>query len=127
MDMTQVLTAAIEAFATVLTAFVTVAAPLLFMKLQKKWGLEIDAHQRDQLVQAIDNGIAYGAQVVKDQAIPKAQAANAQVAAAKLYVQQTAPEALAHFELPPASALLEKKIISQMPIEAKPSTEGPSQ
>lgn len=126
MEFQTVVTDLIGVVVLLLTSLITAFVPILAMRLRQKWGLEIDEQQRKQLVSAINNGIAYGAQVVKDRAIPKDLAADAQVQAAKQYVQETAPAALAHFELPPASAKLEKKIISQMPLNTKPSTEGPS-
>jgi len=125
MEFQAIVTDLIGVAVLLLTSLITAFVPILAMRVRQKWGLEIDEQQRKQLVSAINNGIAYGAQVVKDKAIPKALAADAQVQAAKQYVQETAPAALKHFDLPPASVQLTKKIISQMPIDTKPSTEGP--
>lgn len=125
MDFQTIIYDIVGALLAIATALASYFIPILAKRLEQKWGLQVDAIQRDHLVAAIDNGLAYGAQVVKDRAIPKGpEAADAQLAAAKLYVQETAPDALAHFEVPPASAKLEKKIISQMATTSKPTTEG---
>lgn len=122
MDFSEVVNQLIGVVVLLLTTMITVIVPLLALYLKKKWGLEVDEKQREQLVSAINNGIKYGAQVAKQQHVPQTKAVDIQVSATKDYLNANAPAALEHFHLTTESDSLEKKIVSQLPTEAAPPT-----
>lgn len=114
-EMSNLINQAIGVVTLALTTLITALVPIAALYLKKKWGLDIDEKQRAQLVSAINNGIAYGAEIAKARQITNPAAVESvQVNAAREYVQQMAPAALKHFKLDAEPDKLEKKIVSQL-------------
>jgi hypothetical protein len=95
--------------------FTTVGVPLLFLRLRKKWGVDIDVGEQNKVQSALTNIaaqlIARGAVQVSENGRITVQ--NADLARAANTVIGRVPDAMAHFNLTPEQ--VQQRIIEKLP------------
>jgi len=99
-DLSPLLVTVVGTVGTAITAIVGILARALVRSIERRTGLEVDAHTRDYLEKALDRAISYG--TAKAEAFVAKQAEpidlhNTTVALAAQYALDRVPGALKHF------------------------------